>query len=116
MADADMMSDDYLYFYYADDGSWIIANSSSYVNQSWDLYYDIGSDGLTANQWKSFIITLVFYAIVFVTGITGNCLVIYCIAKYRRMKSITNQLLMSLACADLLLILVCVPIKVFVSI
>lgn len=114
MEDEDFLSDSYLYFYYGDDGSWVLTNSSPYLNDSSNLFYDVesGSYELTANEWRTFIMTLAFYVVVFVLGVTGNCLVIYCIARYKRMKSITNQLLMSLACADLLLVLVCIPIKV----
>lgn len=61
---------------------------------------------------KEFVAVAVFYSFIFLLGIIGNTLVIYCIARYKRMKSITNQLLLSLACADLLLTLICVPVKV----
>lgn len=79
-------------------------------------YYDEGADmaGLSTEELKSVIPVAIIYGIIFLLGVTGNSLVIYCVAKYKRMKkSITNQLLLSLACADLLLTLVCVPIKVW---
>lgn len=67
---------------------------------------------MTVDQFTEFIIVSIFYGLVFMLGTAGNTLVIFCIAKYKRMQSITNQLLLSLACADLLLTIVCVPIKV----
>ena len=52
------------------------------------------------------------YGLTLVLGIVGNVLVIFSIAWYRRMRSVTNIFLTSLASADLLLVLICVPIKV----
>ncbi len=42
----------------------------------------------------------------------GNCLVIFSIIKVKKLQSVTNLFLISLATADLLLILFCVPIRV----
>ena len=86
-----------------------------YTNSS-DYYYDYNNldKSLSPDELKEYIPIAICYGIIFLLGITGNSLVIYCIAKYKRMKSITNQLLLSLACADLLLTLICVPIKVSV--
>lgn len=53
----------------------------------------------------------IIYSITLLLGVVGNSLVIFCILKYQRMRSITNILLLSLASADLLLVLICVPIK-----
>ena len=52
------------------------------------------------------------YGLIGITGIIGNILVIFAIAKVQRMRSITNLFLLSLASADLLLVVVCVPVKV----
>lgn len=87
-----------------------------YSNQTGEpylLYDDYDYDmSLTAEELMVMVPVAICYGIIFLLGITGNALVIYCVANYKRMKSITNQLLLSLACADLLLTLVCVPIKV----
>ncbi|XP_052825853.1 delta-type opioid receptor [Octopus bimaculoides] len=53
----------------------------------------------------------IVYSITLFLGVTGNSLVIFCILRYNRMRSITNILLLSLASADLLLVVICVPIK-----
>ena len=55
------------------------------------------------------------YGLIGITGIIGNTLVIFAIAKVQRMRSITNLFLLSLASADLLLVVVCVPVKVCTS-
>lgn len=53
----------------------------------------------------------VIYGLIGITGLIGNLLVIFAIAKVQRMRSITNLFLLSLASADLLLVVVCVPVK-----
>ena len=52
------------------------------------------------------------YGLTFLLGITGNSLVIFTICRHWRLRSPTNIFLVSLATADLLLVLVCIPIKV----
>ena len=52
------------------------------------------------------------YGLTFVLGLLGNVLVIFAILRYRRMQSVTNVFLLSLSLADLLVIVVCVPVKV----
>jgi hypothetical protein len=54
----------------------------------------------------------IIYGLTFLLGITGNSLVIFTICRHRRLQSPTNIFLVSLATADLLLVLVCIPIKV----
>lgn len=60
---------------------------------------------------KSFIFTT-FYVLTFLFGLIGNALVIYLILKIKKLQSITSLFLMSLAFADLLLIVICVPMKI----
>lgn len=47
-----------------------------------------------------------------ILGLVGNVLIIFTTLRYRKMKSTTNVFLASLASADLLLIVFCVPVKV----
>lgn len=55
--------------------------------------------------------TSIVYGLTLIIGILGNTLIIFTIARYSRMRTITNVFLASLATADLMLILICVPIK-----
>lgn len=102
------------YVYMDEDGN-IINMTGNWTYNDYDYLFnnDSGSDdGYSPSQLRKLATVAVFYGLIFLTGVVGNSLVIYCIAKYKRMQSITNQLLLSLACADLLLTLVCIPIKV----
>ena len=55
------------------------------------------------------------YGMTFLLGLVGNTLVIFTILRYRRMQSVTNVFLLSLSTADILVVLICVPIKVCVG-
>lgn len=51
------------------------------------------------------------YGLTFLVGIVGNSLIVYSVVHFRRMKSLSNVFLSSLATADLILIIFCVPVK-----
>lgn len=71
------------------------------LNVSWNTFF-----------WGELCPTLAVYSLTMLLGIAGNSLIIFTIFRYRRMKSTTNVFLASLASADLLLILICIPVKV----
>ena len=52
------------------------------------------------------------YGLTLLLGAVGNLLVIVSICRFRRLHSVTNVFLVSLATTDLLLICICVPVKV----
>ena len=54
----------------------------------------------------------IVYGGTLVLGMVGNMLVIFSVTRYEQMQTVTNTFLLSLASADLLLVLVCVPVKV----
>lgn len=76
-----------------------------------DYDYDI-EDSHDTFSWEELVPTLIVYGLTFVLGLAGNCLIVFTTYRYRRMQSATNVLLSSLASADLLLIIFCIPVKV----
>ena len=51
----------------------------------------------------------IFYALIFLIGVTGNLLVIFVLAKERELRNFTNYLLANLSLSDLFVLMVCVP-------
>lgn len=74
--------------------------------------YEYDSDILP--ELEELIPVSIVYGITLIVGIIGNILVIFSVTKYELMMTITNTFLLSLATADLLLVLICVPVKVSV--
>ena len=54
-------------------------------------------------------VVIFLYSTVIVVSVSGNGLVIYTVTAVRSMRSVTNFFLLNLACADLLMAVVCVP-------
>ena len=77
--------------------------------EEYDYDYDVSVN--TFNLEELIPVALV-YGLTLLLGVIGNALVIFSIARYRRMQTVTNIFLTSLASADLLLVMLCVPIKV----
>ncbi|KAL4235611.1 hypothetical protein ACF0H5_004007 [Mactra antiquata] len=77
-----------------------------YMNYTYD--YDATRD---YTPLAEFIPMVSLYSLVGLLGLVGNLLVIFAIMRVKRMRSITNLFLLSLASADLLLVCVCVPLK-----
>ncbi len=50
------------------------------------------------------------YVVIFITGVTGNFLVIYVVLCRRGMRTTTNLFILNLACSDLILCLLAGPI------
>ena len=88
------------------------AISTSPFNASIDDY-DYDYDASVASMPLAEVLPVgVIYGLTLLLGVVGNGLVIFSIVRYRRMQSVTNIFLTSLASADMLLIVLCVPIKV----
>ena len=58
------------------------------------------------------LIFIVIYIVIFVVGFISNFLVIYFVLVYKRMQTMTNKILTNLAVADLLVVLICVPVTI----
>ncbi|XP_059099323.1 G-protein coupled receptor 54-like [Tigriopus californicus] len=69
-------------------------------DKTWDVYY-----------WEELLPPLFIYSLTLSLGVVGNLLIIWAILGYRKMQTPTNIFLASLAMADLLLCVICIPVK-----
>ncbi|XP_076441488.1 allatostatin-A receptor-like [Babylonia areolata] len=81
-----------------------------YHHYGCNFTYDY-DDSMNHFFWNELVPVVFVYSLTLLLGLVGNSLVIFSISYYRRMRSVTNVFLLSLATADLLLVLVCVPVK-----
>ncbi|KAG8226135.1 hypothetical protein J437_LFUL005796 [Ladona fulva] len=108
--------------------------SSEGKKEEYDYDYDLDA-ALSTFNWAELVPALVVYSLTFVAGVTGNFLIIMattscCKGAFGGIESRygmasasgrlqtpspTNVFLASLASADLLLILICIPVKVSAS-
>ena len=87
------------------------AQEASTYNNSYEYSYDYNAS-VNNLPLDEFIPVALIYGLVYVFGLFGNVLVIFTILKYRHMRNTTNVFLLSLSSADLLVVLICVPVKV----
>ncbi|VDH94850.1 cholecystokinin A receptor [Mytilus galloprovincialis] len=94
-----------------------MANNSlmdfKYINFSSEMSF--AYDGDIENLRKPwvrnahFIPTVTIYSVAFLVGLIGNALVIFAVFGDRKSRSVTKNFMVSLAVADILFLLVCVP-------
>ena len=77
-----------------------------------DDHYYPGDIEELRNAWvfaPQFIPTMVISAFAFLIGVVGNILVILTVMRDKKKRSVTTSFMVSLACADILFLCVCVP-------
>ena len=84
--------------------------STNGTDELYEYTYDINMADLI--PLEDMLPVTLTYSLTLLIGLIGNILVIFSILYYRRMRTTTNVFLLSLASADLLLVVLCVPIKV----
>jgi len=87
------------------DDDWILMSENVSTSSS-ELYTPTpnnNSDTLPPMPFNE--ITAVIYSIVFIVGFLGNTLAIYVLARYTKMKTVTNMYILNLAVADEIYIL-----------
>ena len=98
-----------------------VDNFTTYPDYTWDNSSDVNSTMTPDYEYdltdtfpivEELVPVSLAYGLTLLLGIIGNSLVIFSVTRYEQMMTITNTFLLSLATADLLLILVCVPVKV----
>ena len=91
----------------------MLNNSSSMSADYFGFEYEANDSEYYNGEWfTKFFISFVIYMLTFIIGTIGNTLVIFSIFYLKKLQSITNLFLLSLATADLTLVVICVPIKV----
>lgn len=94
----------------------MVQNSSSVYNNEYDYIYEYNYNDTDFSIPAIEIVPIgIVYGLTFLLGVIGNALVIFSIARFRRMQSVTNVFLLSLSTADLLVVLICVPVKVCIT-
>ena len=71
---------------------------------------DVGaavSDGFMSDSVK--VVVILLYGVIVVIGFGGNVTVCYIVATNRRMRTVTNYFIVSLACSDVLMATLCIP-------
>ncbi|KAK2185511.1 hypothetical protein NP493_232g02001 [Ridgeia piscesae] len=86
-----------------------VSGNDSADDYDYDYDYD---DSLSSVLLWELVPVCIAYGLTFMLGVTGNVLVVVSIVRSRAMQTVTNVFLVSLASADLMLVLLCVPIKV----
>lgn len=86
-----------------------VTENSSYWDYDYDYDYNAAQAYLPINE---LIPVTIIYSITLLSGLIGNMLVIISVARFKKMQNTTNTFLLSLSTADLLLVVVCVPVRV----
>ena len=96
-------------------GSLILEDSDLLAQGSDDYYFyyegDISNLQKPWLQEPHFIPTVAVYGTAFLVGLIGNSLVIFAMLGDRKSRSVTASFMVSLAVADLLYLVVCVPFE-----
>ncbi|XP_071116942.1 QRFP-like peptide receptor [Haliotis cracherodii] len=74
--------------------------------QMWEL-----SNVLSDTNWPRFLAVTIAFSVIFLTGFIGNAMTIACLTCWLKVKSSTFLFILSLACSDILLLVVCLPMK-----
>lgn len=78
------------------------------VNDNSTVYYDEG--GPEPMPIYARLIIIVMYSTVSVLSIGGNVIVCYIVVAYQRMRTVTNYFIVNLACSDILMSVLCIPL------
>lgn len=95
-------------FYFDSNGTSL--DIEEYDYEDYDYDYD---DSIHSYDWTELGPSIFVYSVTFIAGIVGNILILLAVIRHTHVKnSPVNVFLASLASADLLLILICLPLKV----
>lgn len=90
-------------------------NTTCPAGRKFDMCLELANLSQIQKKWSddpAFLPTVITYAIAFFLGIIGNVLVIFALLGDRKSHNVTSSFLVSLAVADLLFLILCVPHEV----
>ena len=91
----------------------IIANNDSNTNTNLSEYNsDDLRDEVISEVGASDLVQIVLLGLLVVISVMGNLLVVSAVIKEQRLRTYTNYFIVSLACADLLVSVVVVPVSI----
>ena len=82
------------------------------VNTSIQPYYsynDTDTGGPEPMPMYARIIITIMYSTITIVAVGGNGIVCYIVLAYQKMRTVTNFFIVNLACADLLMAILCIP-------
>ena len=89
-----------------------IDENNNDTDEEYIYEYDL-DESFSTFDWTELGPSLFVFGVTFIVGILGNTLILVAVLRHTHVKSSpVNVFLASLASADLLLILVCLPLKV----
>jgi len=77
-----------------------------------DYFFQVEDLDAVRESWtddRAFYPSTITYGLAFVVGLTGNILVVAALLSDRKARNVTSSFMVSLAMADLVFLLVCVP-------
>lgn len=85
--------------------------SNSSYNETHKLIDDFDGYNFDRHQVERIVVVVVpiFFGMIGILGLVGNCLVVIVVAANPGMRSTTNILIINLAVADLLFVIFCIP-------
>jgi len=98
-----------------DEVTWLLTTSSPATNYSNETTTGIDEDDVMFGMVLNSIVVPVLFGLITVVGLTGNGLVIYVIVTKRRMRTVTNLLLLNLAIADVCFVIVIPPFTAYMQ-
>uniref|UniRef100_UPI00358FC214 cholecystokinin receptor type A-like n=1 Tax=Myxine glutinosa TaxID=7769 RepID=UPI00358FC214 len=94
------------------------STTTKYTNGSTDPNSQKNSShcrGLAPTQDIDSMLRIVLYLLIFITSVVGNAIILIVLGCNRRLRTVTNTFLLSLAVSDLLLALFCMPFNLIPS-
>ena len=85
---------------------WDVLRNNSIINGT-DA--DLGSVYESKQQFRTNVVVLTLFILIFLVGVFGNVSVVYVVGCYKQMQNVTNMYLVNISIAQLIYLTVCLP-------